>query len=34
MTWKNQNLIQINGYKKILQNIEAVPNGMTFGGCA
>lgn len=30
----NQNLLQINGYQRILQNLEAVPNGMTFGGYA
>jgi hypothetical protein len=29
-----QNLLQINGYQRILQNLEAVPNGMTFGGYA
>ncbi len=27
-----QNLLQINGYQRILQNLDAVPNGMTFGG--
>lgn len=30
----NQSLLQINGYQRILQNLEAVPNGMTFGGYA
>ena len=30
----NQNSVQINGYQRILQNLEAVPNGMTFGGYA
>ncbi len=30
--YKDQNLLQINGYQRILQNLEAVPNGMTFGG--
>lgn len=29
-----QNLLQINGYQRILQNLEAVPNGMTLGGYA
>ena len=32
--YKDQNLLQINGYQRILQNLEAVPNGMTFGGYA
>lgn len=30
----NQNLLQINGYQRILQNLEAIPNGMTLGGYA
>ena len=33
-TYQGQNLLQINGYQRILQNLEAVPNGMTFGGYA
>ncbi|MEK9604150.1 MAG: hypothetical protein VW127_06990 [Flavobacteriaceae bacterium] len=32
--YSTQNLLQINGYQRILQNLEAVPNGMTFGGYA
>lgn len=34
MIYNAQNLLQINGYQRILQNLEAVPNGMTFGGYA
>lgn len=33
-TSMNQNLLQINGYQRILQNLEAIPNGMTLGGYA
>lgn len=34
MIYNAQNLLQINGYQRILQNLEAVPSGMTFGGYA